>query len=268
VGNTDSQGVTPVKAFWTAAAKHPIDTDGLRPTARDPYLQLAIESAIEKWLQGGRLLDVGCGDGLSTLRFARRMDEAVGVDYVEDFVSRAKENAAKHGMQVTFEHADALDLSAVRSEYGQFDALTSIRCLINLTSWDRQRTALAEFASCLEPGGLLFVSEGWTDGFAGLNLRRQRADLPAIALAQYNLMIERDQFEAEAHKYFDFVGYEPMGFYLFISRVFMPKFVSPDPPSHTHSLNKLASDFQIHGVDRHAFTDCDYAGVYVLRRKD
>lgn len=267
LSNIENREAAPVKAFWTAAAKKATDTDGLRPTARDPYLQLAVESAIEKWLSGGRLLDVGCGDGLSTLRFARRMKEAVGVDYIEDFVDRATENASRHPeLAVTFEHGDALDLSSVRRRHGRFNALTSIRCLINLTSWDRQRTALAEFAECLEPGGLLFASEGWTDGFAGLNLRRQRAELPAISLAEYNLMIEREQFEAEAKRYFELVGYEPMGFYLFISRVFMPKFVSPAAPTHGHPMNKLASDFQISSVDRQGFMDCDYAGVYVLRR--
>jgi hypothetical protein len=196
------------------------------------------------------------------------MNEAVGVDYIEDFVGRATENAASHPeLHVTFEHGDALDLSAVRHRHGRFNALTSIRCLINLTSWDRQRAALGQFAECIEPGGLLFASEGWTDGFAGLNLRRQRAGLPAIALAEYNLMIERDRFEAEAREYFDLVGYEPMGFYLFISRVFMPKFVYPDAPTHSHPMNELASDFQIRSVDRQGFMDCDYAGVYVLRRK-
>jgi 2-polyprenyl-3-methyl-5-hydroxy-6-metoxy-1,4-benzoquinol methylase len=263
-----TEDLGPVKAFWAAAAQHPVDREGLRPTARDPHLQLAVESAIEKWLSGGRLLDVGCGDGLSTLRFAGRTGTVVGIDYIEDFVARAAANATRAGVtDALFEQGDVTDLSPILARHGKFDVVTSIRCLINLTSWDLQRHALSELANCLRPGGLLFISEGWLDGFSGLNIRRRRAGLPEIALATYNLMISRDLFETEVSEKFELVGYEPMGLYLFMSRVFMPRFVAPGQPSHDHPINRIASELQSLSIGQHDFSDCDYAGVYILRRR-
>ena len=265
--NTDSSA-NPVKTFWTAAAKQETDADGLRPTARDPHLQAAVEAAIERRLVGGRLLDVGCGDGLSTLRFAGRMDAAVGVDYIDDFVARARENAARASVaDVQFEQADVTHLSAVRERHGAFDAATSIRCLINLTSWEAQARALREIAACLRPGGLLLMSEGWTEGFDGLNLRRERAGLPKIELAQYNLMMSRVRLEAEVRPALEVIGFEPLGMYLFISRVLMPRAVAPQRPIHNHPLNALAAELQSAMAGQADFPDCDYAGVYVLRKR-
>ena len=92
---TITKSLEEVQEFWQVAAKAPLDADGLRPTARDPYLQEALETLIEARLDGGRLIDVGCGDGLSTLRFAPRVDSVIGVDFVQGFVDQARRNAAE-----------------------------------------------------------------------------------------------------------------------------------------------------------------------------
>ena len=59
----------------------------------------------------------------------------------------------------------------------------------------------------------------------------------------------------------------PLGFYLFVSRVLMPAYVAPEPPRHAHPLNRLACEFQLNGGVTAEFADCDYGGVYILRRK-
>jgi ubiquinone/menaquinone biosynthesis C-methylase UbiE len=49
-----------------------------------------VESIIEEQIdEGAKVLDVGCGSGESTLRFARRAERTVGVDYVPTYVERA-----------------------------------------------------------------------------------------------------------------------------------------------------------------------------------
>lgn len=264
---TITKSLEEVQEFWQIAAKAPLDSDGLRPTARDPYLQEALETLIEERLPGGRLIDVGCGDGLSTLRFAPRADSVVGVDFVQGFVDQAKRNASEQGRDVHFEQGDVMDLAPVRERHGRFDNAVCIRVLINLATPENQAKGLGEIAECIEPGGLLFISEGWQEGMDGINRRRLALGLPDMGKAEYNILMPRAEFEAEAERYFTIEEYLPLGFYLFTSRVLLPAYVAPEPPRHTHDLNRLACEFQLRGAVTGEFADCDYAGIYVLRRK-
>lgn len=265
-GKKESFSRESVRGHWESCASTPEDADGLKPTARDPYLQTVVENAILRHLDSGmRMVDIGCGEGASTYRFGTNVTEAVGVDYIKGFVDTAQKN--NQSTNVSFMQADVLNLSEVRAKHGQFDVATSIRCLINLVSADDQARALEQIASLVRPGGLYLASEGWEDGFQGLNLRRERSGLGAMNVAEYNLLLDRARFERDAGEYFELIGYEPLGLYLFLSRVVQPVMESPDPPSHTHPLNAVAATLQTSlGVDSD-FSDCDYAGVYVFRRK-
>lgn len=258
-----------IREFWQSASAISTDADGLRPTARDPYLQRAVEAAMERWLSPSvRLLDVGCGDGGSTLRFARGVHFALGIDYVSAFVEQANAAAASAEVKnARFELADAMDLSAIRAQHGLFDIVIAIRCLINLGNWTNQSKAIGELASCVKPSGLLLISEGWEDGMQGLNLMRARANLPPIKVVDYNLMMRRSAFEGEVRRYFDVVDYASLGLYLFLSRVVQPMLVAPAAPRHDHELNRIAASLQELCYSEKPFHDCDYAGVYVLRRR-
>ena len=258
-----------VRSFWASAAEQDVDKDGLRPTARDPYLQQAVEDAMEKHLwPGSRVLDIGCGDGASTLRFAAIAGEIVGTDYIAGYVEKAKVMAAEAGVgNAAFAEGNVLDLAPVREQFGMFDIAVSIRCLINLTDWDLQKTGIGEIAQCVKPGGLYITSEGWTDGVDGLNRLRSQQGLSPFNVVGYNRTMTRNDFEAEAAQYFEIVDYVSLGFYIFMSRVFQPVHVAPDQPRHDHEINRTAALLQDMHELRSTFDSCDYAGVYVLRRK-
>ncbi len=256
-----------IKAFWEKSATTPLDADGLRPTARDPHLQQVVEAFIERHIpEGSKVYDIGCGDGLSTLRFAQRAGSVIGLDYVQAFVDTARHHAGQ-AANVTFEQADVLDLASAKARHGLADVSVTIRCLINLPTWDDQKVALKQIASTLKPGGLYVLSEGWSEGLAGLSQTRRQAGLPEMGAATYNTFISRSAFEAAIAPDFEIVGYESLGFYLFVSRVLQPALVHPAPPSHTHQVNKVAEDLSIRGVASGVFEDLDYAGIYVLRRR-
>lgn len=258
-----------IRAYWAAAAAHESDADGLRPTARDPNLQDAVEAAILRRLRpGDRVLDIGCGDGVSTIRFARHAGQVVGVDYIDAFVQQAARRASEAGAHNTsFEPANVLDLDSVRARHQPFDAAITIRCLINLSSAAEQAVAIAEIATCLKPGGLYLTSEGWAEGMDGLNLLRRRAGLPDIEVVKYNLLLHRAEFERAASRCFDVVDYIGLGFFLMMSRVVQPLLVAPESPSHTHPLNQIAARLESQCLFGKEFESCDYAGIYVLRRK-
>jgi SAM-dependent methyltransferase len=248
-----------------------LDAAGLKPTARDPNLQAVVEANIAKWIPpASRVLDIGCGDGASTLRFAHAASRIVGVDYIPEFVERASGAAARESLaeRAVFTVGDVMDLESVRSEHGVFDVAITVRCLINLASLENQEHAIAQIASCVRPGGLYLTSEGWQDGRDGLNLRRVSAGLPAMDVVSHNLLMTRQAFESAASPHFDVVGYESAGLYLFVSRVLQPLYVAPDEPSVTHPLNAIGAALQIECNEKGSndFADCDYAGVYVLRR--
>ncbi|HUK60477.1 MAG TPA: class I SAM-dependent methyltransferase [Stellaceae bacterium] len=266
---TEHERTAEIRAHWTEAARHELDADGARPTARDPNLQEAVEGAIERFLSRGQsLLDIGCGDGLSTLRFARSVESALGLDYVDAFVSRARTRAAADGIaNAAFETGDVLSLGSVRARHGTFDVVTTIRCLINLASSSDQARAVGEIAALVKPGGLYLASEGWSEGMEGLNLARRRAGLASIEVAKYNLLLSRADFEVEAAKHFDLVDYVGLGFFLFVSRVLQPLLVAPERPSHFHPLNKVGLEVEQRCLVGRQFDFCDYAGLYVFRRR-
>ena len=266
----DQEQLTLMEAndHWKNATRVNVDDQSLRPTARDPNLQAVVETTMGKWLQPtATLLDVGCGDEVSTLFFAKRVHHVMGIDFIDDYIDNAQKNAAALKIaNANFEIGNVLDLKRLREKRATFDIVITIRCLINLVSWSIQTKALEEIAACVKPGGLYMTSEGWQEGLDSLNLRRQRIGLPAIEVAKYNRMIPRARFEEEARKYLELVDYISIGLYLFLSRVVHPCYVAPDAPQHQHPFNKVAAELQIQSVFGDEFFDCDYAGIYIFRR--
>ena len=190
---TEKKSMLEIRQYWDNAAELEIDEQGLRPVARDPYLQEAVENAVESLLaRGTSVLDLGCGDGLSTLRFARHVNFITGVDYVDRFVDRASAAAKINNIRnVKFITGDVLNLEGVREKVGIVDTAISIRCLINQNTWDRQKQAISEIAKCIKPDGRYILSEGWLEGMNGLNSLRNRASIAEITTVDYNLLISQ-----------------------------------------------------------------------------
>jgi SAM-dependent methyltransferase len=262
-------GLPEIKQYWENASTCPFDEASLRPTARDPHLQEVVEAAVEKWIwPGAQVLDIGCGDGTSSLRFANRAEIVHGVDFIPRYVEMARESARRLNVKnVEFSRADVMSLEEVRARIPQPDIVVTIRCLINLANWENQERAVRQIAATVKRGGLYVLSEGWSDGWDGLNKLRARCGLGPIELVKYNCLLNRNRFEETIQRDFEILHYENLGFYIFMSRVFQPAYVAPERPRHTHNINRIAAQIGSLGVCSGEFRDCDYAGVYVLRRK-
>lgn len=107
-------------------------------------------------LQATRVLDAACGTGQHALALAQRGYAVVGADLSPKMVERAIANAQAQGAPAHFVAAGFGELQAHVG--GGFDA---VLCLGNslphaLTPPDLA-TALADFAACLRPGGLLLI---------------------------------------------------------------------------------------------------------------
>lgn len=133
---------------------------------------------IEGWLEEAgarRVLDAACGTGMHAIALAQGGYEVVGADFSAGMIERARENAAGAGADVRFEVAGFGALARALAPTGSAGDFDAVLCLGNslphlLTPADLA-AALADFAACLRPGGLLLVQNR---NFDAMLARRER----------------------------------------------------------------------------------------------
>lgn len=258
-----------IKKYWESKSLTPTDGEGLRPTGRDSFLQQALEEAISKHIPAGvKLLDIGCGDGASTMVWAKKSKSVVAVDYVENYVRQAKERSIESGQKnIECLHGDVLALQSIVKPYIPFDAAISIRCLINLPDEESQFKAVDNIFDCLAPGGLYICSEGWSESWDALDKLREQCGLDKMYLVPHNLLISKERLVEHLSAKAELVAYESLGFYVFLSRVLQPMVTAPEPPRHLHPINGVAAKLFSLGVAPGEFDNIGYPGVCVFRKR-
>ena len=186
----------------------------------------------------------------------------VGADYSEKMISNAKEQLDSEylGNGVKFIVLDVLNLD---SNIGQFDAIISDRCLINLPSQDLQKKAIKNIHSVLNNGGLYFMVENFIEGHQKFNSLRKRLDLPKIPVRWHNNFFSESWFLPFIKDLFEII--EEIKFastYYLITRVVFSKLcqLQEIEPPYDHSIYKIASQLDPVG---------DFAPMrfYLLRKK-
>lgn len=116
----------------------------------------------------GRVLEVGCGDGLNFAHYPAGVEEVVGIEPEPHLRHRAEHRAAAHARPaIALRDATA---EALPEPDAAFDAV--VMCLV-LCSVDDQARALAEARRVLRPGGQLrFYEHVAARGRAGTALQR------------------------------------------------------------------------------------------------
>ena len=139
-------------------AVEPTYVAALEAFDRLPLLGELKALAIERTATGPgcRVLDVGCGFGLETLRLARAVQPGgtvTGIDRSGEFVAEARRRAAAAGSEAVFEQGDAQQLPVPDDTV---DVARAERVLIYL---DDPGRALAELVRVTRPGGRIAVIE-------------------------------------------------------------------------------------------------------------
>jgi len=255
-----------IRKHWEAAGRF-FPTDGrITPTSRDPYLGQLEEENILSFLDPNQVvLEMGCGDGSHTIKYAKQVKTLSALDLIEKLLHRAKQRAAEaHLRNVDFTNGSVLALKDLYPP-GSFDCLISQRCLINLSEWKLQQEALKQAHSLLHDGGLLLITEGFQDALDELNVVRRKFGLPEIAVA-FNRNFIRPDFENFISQFFDILEVRHYGSYLFLSRVFHPLAVLPAEPKHDAKMNEIAMEIAravpIPDLDKYS-----YNSFYALRKK-
>jgi 2-polyprenyl-3-methyl-5-hydroxy-6-metoxy-1,4-benzoquinol methylase len=122
-----------------------VDPWGLRSLDAVPQ-RAVIAGYLRHLVPGGRVLDIGCGEGLIVPHLAGL--SYVGVDLSAEAIGRAK---ADFGAVAQFHAADALTYNPE----GLFDAVVFNECLYYL---DDPAAAVARYEAVLKPGGFVIVS--------------------------------------------------------------------------------------------------------------
>ena len=101
--------------------------------------------------RGGRVLDVGCGDGLLLERLAGVCDEVVGVESHAATVERARARLSRTANAMVFS-ASIMDVTSTRC-LGTFQTVTCVAALHHLPL----EAGLKRLAGLVAPGGRLIV---------------------------------------------------------------------------------------------------------------
>jgi SAM-dependent methyltransferase len=256
-----------IKEHWEQSGRQFPKEGKVFPTSRDPYLgQLEEENILRYLSEHNHVLEVGCGDGLHTTKYARSVKRLSAIDIAESLIQLARKRMYSEGVaNVSFTVGSVLD---IRELFGlsQFDCVVSQRCLINLPDWQYQQDAIIQVSDVLQNGGIFLLTEGFQDELDNLNAIRQRINLDTIGVVDYNRNLTRRDFEDFVSNYFEILEIHDYGFYLFLSRVFHPLAVLPHGPEHDSRLNEVAMEIS-RVVQVPDFRKYSFNLFYALRRK-
>lgn len=105
-------------------------------------------------LRGGRILDMGCGNGSYTERLADGFDQVTGVEVeearLEEFRRRIAERPDVHRFDLRLQSAEDVD-----DADGSYDAVIAIETLEHVVDHER---AAAEAFRLLRPGGAFYIT--------------------------------------------------------------------------------------------------------------
>jgi 2-polyprenyl-3-methyl-5-hydroxy-6-metoxy-1,4-benzoquinol methylase len=105
---------------------------------------------------GERVLDIACGNGLSTRRLAAMGAEVVALDFAEKLVELARQRTTEHSERIAYSVLDATDEAALLAlGEGQFDAALCQMALFDMAEIEPLLRALARL---LRPGGRFVFS--------------------------------------------------------------------------------------------------------------
>jgi ubiquinone/menaquinone biosynthesis C-methylase UbiE len=220
--------------------------------------------------EGARVLDIGCGNGVTAFHLAaQRRAHVLGIDYATKMVEEAMRSAEEQSSHARprFLVGDIRHLDSIGELAGQtFDVIITERVLINLSSWEEQRAVIRDIVGRLAPGGRYLMCESVKDGLVHINRARACIDLPPIQEPWHNRYLREDEVAsvdfATLKEYRDFSAA-----YYFLSRV-VNAWVAKNEnaePRYDSVINQLAP--RLAGISNFETTGFGQTRLWVWERK-
>jgi SAM-dependent methyltransferase len=221
------------------------------------YREMEIKRIIEHLVDGESILDVGCGNGYSTFKFADAFPKSrfFGLDYSEPMIDQARETRkgwAEEGGPA-FIIGNVLQLE--KDFPAKFDTIVSERCLINLANWEEQQNALLQMKERLKPDGRIILVENFMNGLRSLNHQREKFGLHPIEVRWHNRYLEMNEFLIFCGKHFDIEYEDNIGnIYYLLSRVLYAALAKREgkEPEYSHPINEIAAQLPSLGFYQHS----------------
>lgn len=241
-----------VQEYWEERARRQANS----PTAttndvhmRTLEINTIIETCRELNVGSGRAIDLGCGDGYSTLSVADKIEglSFLGIDYSENMINSAQQrlNAIPELQhRVKFVVGDATKIGKMCA--GQkFDLIISDRMLINLGSVDIQFDTIAQIGDLLRSGGYYLAIENFFDGQELMNEARRKMGLSEIPIRWHNRFFRREEFVQCVERHFELLEFKEFASsYYFATRVIYARMcqILGEEPDYNHPIHQLAGD--------------------------
>lgn len=157
--------------------------------------ELEIEVIASFVHDGIRVLDVGCGNGVTAVELSSRFAvDLVGVDFAEKMVEQAARLADGRHLKGTVRFEQGC-LPELDPRFTGFDLVYTQRCLINLADVETQRASIEAIAGALAPGGIFVMCECCWDGLERLNVLRRSVGLKEIKPPWHNRYLRESEVE-------------------------------------------------------------------------
>ena len=242
-----------IKQYWGERADATPETS-VQATTYDVFLREHEIATLKEKIaglslpEGSTVVDVGCGDGYSTISLAAAFPKLrfIGVEWSDEMLSLAAKKAAAHPEPrgtVSFRVGDMRRLPDVLGTE-KFAVFMTMRSLINLTSPEEQYDTIAQIAEHLVPGGYYFCIENFLQGQESFNRMRVAMGLPEIPVRWHNLFFDEVRYAEEVRPYFDSLAFENfLSSYYLATRIIYSAGCNlvGEEPDYFHPIHRVAA---------------------------
>ncbi len=199
-----------IREHWEKWAEAGTDVSATSKTATIKHLEIDAISRAFRLLgfadgKSRRVLEAGCGNGHNCVRLAQEFAgfSFHGFDYVPAMVDSARALAARHQVtdRCSFETGNLLEIDKLSGISVDYDAVFTVRAIINLNSEDLQKKALSECMKRVKAGGALMIAENFVDTYDRQNDARRALGLEPRVPASFNTFMVGKHLDAfcQAH---------------------------------------------------------------------